>query len=106
MAKKKQARSTPKVVKSATSSNASKYPRHTLEKALRIPQAILEQNAGKECSEKDSASYVGVKFNKGPYMLEVSSALKYGLLERPAVGRLKLTDLAKKILKPQTPSDR
>lgn len=27
------------------------YPRHSLEKALRIPNAILEQNAGKECTD-------------------------------------------------------
>ena len=31
--------------KDLPSSNSSKYPRHNLEKALRIPQAIIEQNA-------------------------------------------------------------
>jgi hypothetical protein len=36
------------------------YPRYALEKALRIPRAILDQNAGKECSDKDSARYSGV----------------------------------------------
>ncbi len=70
--------------KTTESGNSSKYPRHTVERALRIPQAIIEQNAGKECSEEESAKYVGVKFNNGPFMLEVSSALKYGLLERPS----------------------
>jgi len=30
----------------------AKYPRHSIEKVLRIPRAILLQNAGKECSEK------------------------------------------------------
>lgn len=30
------------------------YPRHDVEKALRIPRAILDQNAGKPCSEKEA----------------------------------------------------
>jgi len=78
----------------------AKYPRHTIDKVLRIPRAILDQNAGKECSEKDSAKFVGVGY-AGPYQLEISSAIKYGLLERPSTKRLKITSLAKKILRPQ-----
>ena len=31
-----------------------KYPRHSLEKVLRIPKAILDQNAGRECSDEDT----------------------------------------------------
>jgi hypothetical protein len=82
----------------------AKYPRHTIDKVLRIPQAILEQNAGKECSEKDSAKFVGVGY-AGPYQLEISSAIKYGLLVRPSTKRLKITPLAKKILRPQNPDE-
>src|SRR5438270_13357015 len=78
-----------------------KYPRHSLEKVLRIPKAILDQNAGKECSEQDTAKFLGIKFNRGPYTLEVSSAMKFGLLERPSAGRVAVSDLAKKILRPQ-----
>src|SRR5260370_81142 len=78
-----------------------KYPRHSLEKALRIPKAILDQNAGKECSDKESASFLGVKYNQGPYALEVSSAIKFGLLERPSPGRVAVSEIAKKILRPQ-----
>src|ERR1035438_2607937 len=55
-----------------------KYPRHSLEKVLRIPKAILDQNAGKECSDEDTATFLGIKYNKGPYALELSSALKFG----------------------------
>lgn len=83
-----------------SSGHKAKYPRHTLERALRIPRAILDQNAGRECTEKESASFVGVTYNKGPYALELSSASKFGLLER-SLGRIKLTDLAKMILRPQ-----
>jgi hypothetical protein len=77
-----------------------KYPRHSLEKALRIPKAILDQNAGQDCTEQESADFVGVKYNKGPYALELSSALKFGLLERKG-GKLAVSDIAKKILRPQ-----
>jgi len=85
----------------ATDGGNAKYPRHSLEKSLRIPKAILDQNAGKECSEPDAASFLGVKYHKGPFTLEISSAIKFGLLERPSQGRLALTETAKKILRPQ-----
>jgi hypothetical protein len=78
-----------------------KYPRHSLEKVLRIPKAILDQNAGKECSDEESAGFLGIKYNKGPYALELSSVIKFGLLERPRPGRLAVSDIAKKILRPQ-----
>jgi len=90
--------------KKASSKSKSKtphYPRYSLDKVLRIPKGILEQNAGKECTDEQSASYVGVKYNTGPYFVEINSAIRYGLLERPESGKLKLTDIARKILKPQ-----
>jgi hypothetical protein len=82
------------------------YPRHSLEKSLRIPKGILEQNAGKECTDEQSATYVGVKFNKGPYIVELNSAIKFGLLERPESGKIGLTDISRKILKPQEENDK
>lgn len=88
-------------LKAAKGTGTAKYPRHSLEKALRIPQAILEQNAGRECSIKESASYLGLGTVHGPYTVEVSSATKYGLLERPRPGRVKISDLARKVLRPQ-----
>lgn len=93
--------------KSVTTSNTStsNYPRHSLEKALRIPLAILEQNAGKETSEIEAAKFIGITNTKGPYLLEVSSSTKYGLLERPSTGVLKPSELAKKILRPQGADD-
>lgn len=100
-------KATPKkaVKKSTSSTSSSNFPRHSIEKALRIPKAILDQNAGKECTDQESATYVGVTYNNGPYATEISSSLKYGLLERPAPKRIKLTELAKKILRPQTSED-
>lgn len=89
----------------AASTAHAGYPRHSLERALRIPRAMLDQNAGKECSEAETAGFLGVSYNKGPYALEISSAKKFGLLRRPKAGRAELTELAKKILRPQDPKD-
>jgi hypothetical protein len=90
--------------KVATKSGTPKYPRHTVEKALRIPKAIIEQNAGKECTDKESAKFVGVSFN-GPYKVEVSSAIKYGFLDRPMAGYIEPTERARKAIRPQKPGD-
>lgn len=92
-----------KVITPKTST--SNYPRHSLEKALRIPNAILAQNAGKETPDATAAGYLGITNPTGTFLLEVSSASKYGLLERPSSKILKLTDLALKILKPQNQDD-
>jgi len=90
-----------KTKKASTRTVVPKYPRHSLEKVLRIPKAILDQNAGKECSDEDTAKFLGIKYNRGPYALELNSAVKFGLLDRPSAGRIVVTDLAKKILRPQ-----
>lgn len=82
----------------------AKYPRHSVTRALRIPQAIIEQNAGHACSDRDSAKYVGVGFN-GPFKVEISSALKYGFLERPKPGFVAVTDRARQAIRPQKPGD-
>src|ERR1700680_1807648 len=86
-----------------TSGNA-KYPRHPIEAALRIPRAILDQNAGNACAQKEAAAFLGLK-DHGPFRVEVSSALKYGLLHRPAPGKIEPSVLAKQILRPQKPSE-
>jgi len=82
---------------------APKYPRHNLERALRIPRGILEQNAGRECTDEESATFLGVKYNRGPFLTELSSCIKFGLLNRPSQGHLELTDVARKVLRPQDP---
>lgn len=87
------------------SSHSPKYPRHNLEKALRIPKAIFDQNAGRSCTEQESATFVGVKYNKGPYTSEISSCIKYGLLIRPKPSHLELTEISRQILRPQNQQD-
>jgi hypothetical protein len=87
-----------------SSGGAAKYPRHSVEKALRIPRAIIDQNAGKPCTERESAKYVGVGFN-GPYRVEVSSSIKYGFLARPQAGIVEVTERARQAIRPQKPGD-
>ncbi len=99
---KRRERRQPKARRSgARSAWSAKFPRHSLEKALRIPSAILEQNAGRECSPKEAAVFLGLGSPHGPFMVEVSSAIKFGLLTRPGTARIAITELAKKILRPQ-----
>jgi hypothetical protein len=83
----------------------AKYPRNAVDKSLRIPKAILEQNAGKPCTVKESAAFLGVGA-AGPYQVEVSSGIKYGFLERPTPGQIAVTDRAKRVLRPQDPQDK
>lgn len=87
-----------------SSSANVQFPKHPVQAALRIPRAILDQNAGRECSEAEAAGFVGVGLS-GPTRLELSSARKYGFLERPSPGRVAITDLAKKVIRPQRPND-
>ena len=58
----------------------AKFPRHSVVKALRIPRAILEQNAGKASTQPEAAAFVGVGYG-GPFNVEIGSAIKYGFLE-------------------------
>jgi hypothetical protein len=85
-------------------SGIAAYPRHSVRKALRIPKAVLEQNAGKECTDREAVKFAGLAYH-GPSRVEISSSIKYGFLERPTAGKVAVTDLAKKILRPQNPND-
>lgn len=82
-----------------------KFPKHSILNCIRIPQAIIEQNAGEACTDREGAGFAHLGWN-GDIAVEISSAIKYGLLERPSPGKIKPTDLARKILRPQDPKDR
>ena len=83
---------------------ASDYPRQAVRKAVRIPQAILDQNAGQPCTDRESAGFAGVGYH-GPFRVELSSSIKYGFLDRPEAGTVRVTELAKRVLRPQSRSD-
>jgi hypothetical protein len=90
--------------KNAATSARAKYPRHSVERSLRIPKAILEKNAGKSCTPANAAGYLGVG-PKGPFAVEIASAMKYGFLERPEPGKIQPTELARRIIRPTSPED-
>lgn len=94
-----------RAVQVSTNGKVPNYPRHDLERALRIPKAISDQNAGKDCTEEEAAKYLGIKYAPGPFTSEISSSIKFSLLERPASKTLRLTETAKKIFKPQAAGD-
>jgi len=81
------------------------YPKHPILKCLRIPQAVLENGAGKECTDREAANYAGIGWS-GPVAVEISSAIKYGLLQRPSAGKVEPTDIIRRIVRPQKTTDR
>jgi hypothetical protein len=83
----------------------SGFPRHRLSQCLGIPTAMIERNRGLECTDREAAGYAGLRFG-GRARLQISSAVKYGLLERRSPGRVKPTDLPWKIVTPKTASQK
>jgi hypothetical protein len=73
--------------------------------ALRIPQAILEQNAGNACTPREAAGFARIGWT-GDVGVEISSGSKYGLLERPTPGKIKPTELVRKIVRPEGSSEK
>lgn len=104
-AKKKAARKRSAKKAGATKFGPMVFPKHPILKCLRMPQAVLENNAGKECTDREAAKFAGLGWT-GPLAVEISSALKYGLFERPSSGYVKPTDITRRILKPQKPNDK
>jgi hypothetical protein len=94
----------PRKKSQAFATTRAKYPRHSVERALRIPKIILDQNAGKPCTPETAASLLGGTSAKGPFAVEVASATKYGLLERKE-GEIAPTELARRILRPTSSDD-
>lgn len=81
------------------------YPKDSLLSCLRIPQGIIDQNAGEACTDREAAAFAHVGWT-GEVGVEIGSAIKYGLMDRPTSGKLKPTELARKIVRPQGPKDK
>ena len=104
--KKARKKTAKKAVGSARgSAGRVKFPKHSILGCIRIPQAILEQNVGEACTDKEGAAFAKIGWN-GDIAVEISSASKYGLLERPIPGKIKPTDFVRKITRPQDPKDK
>lgn len=91
--------------KAAKVAQQAKFPRHPVEKSLRVPKAIFDQNAGKPTSLADAAKYTTGGSANGPFNVEVSSSKKYGFL-RSEAGMLVPEERARRILFPQSDTDR
>jgi hypothetical protein len=110
-AKKGRAARKKKAAKKRAGTNAArgagrvKFPKHSIMSCIRIPQAILEQNAGEACTDQEGTTFAHVGWT-GDIRVEISSAIKYGLLERPTPGKIKPTDLVRQITRPQDPKDK
>lgn len=79
----------------------SGFPRHRLSQCLRIPTAVIERSLGLECTDREAARYAGLRLVRRTRQ-EITSAIKYGLLERRSPGRVNPTDIARKIVAPRT----
>src|SRR5262249_7068498 len=90
----------------SNTSGRGNFPRHAVDKSLRVPSLILAQNAGKPCSDSQAAQYAGLQSYKGRFSVEIGSAIKYGFLSRPKQGTIEVTTLARKALRPQEPNDK
>ncbi|OZF33132.1 hypothetical protein CH294_18100 [Rhodococcus sp. 14-2483-1-1] len=115
VAKKAGATSAPKVAKKAGVTKkgspknlpavVAKFPRHTLLQALRIPQAIYQQNGGNPATPKEAVAFAGGRSLTGAYKLEISSAKKYGFIKSEG-GKLLLEERARRAIAPQSDGDR
>jgi hypothetical protein len=88
----------------AAAADVAKFPRHTVEQALRIPEAILQQNAGNPATAAEAVVFAGGKIS-GSWRLEISSAKKYGFL-RSDGPQLVVEERARKAISPQAENDR
>lgn len=105
-AHKKPRKSVKKKVKApAAQRSRVAFPLNALESTLRIPRAILDQNAGRKCSDKQVAEFLGLQTAGGAFGVELGSAIKYGVLARPEPGHVEVTDLGRQILKPKRAED-
>lgn len=88
-----------------TAAPRADFPRHSVEKALRIPQALSDQGASKGATVAEAAQYTMGGKVSGAFNVEVSSAKKYGFL-RSEAGKLVLEDRARRAIAPQSDTDR
>jgi len=56
-------------------------PAHTLEQALRVPRAIVDEHAGKATKPLDVAHAMKVQPGSGPFRMLCGAAIAYGLTE-------------------------
>ncbi len=84
------------------------FPKHTLEKAIEVAQALEEKNAGKPLKAADFAPLLGFKrVQDWRYLDLLRSANQYGLVQGSgSAATIELTPLGQDIVAPSSPSQR
>lgn len=79
------------------------YPSHTLEEALRVPEAIRESNVGSDIETGLLAMYLGTTAKSSGFIMRLNSSAKYGLTQGGhSDPRISLTDHGRAIVTPKT----
>jgi predicted nucleotide-binding protein len=85
----------------------SDYPKHTLEEALAVAQALAEKHGGQPLPPTDTAIALGISPGSSDFRVLLSSSFKYGLTTGSYnQEKVSLTDLARAIVEPRTPEER
>jgi hypothetical protein len=80
------------------------FPKHTLEEALKVAQAIHEKNNDKPMKPMFIAEVIGRKPDSSEFRLLLSSSMRYGLTKGSYVSdTIELTPLGSSIVKPIDP---
>jgi hypothetical protein len=84
----------------------SNVPRHTLQEALRVPQAIADQYGKQPASPVEVGQALGILPTTGHFRSLAGAALAYGLTEGGAFAeRIGLGELGRRIVAPMTEGD-
>jgi hypothetical protein len=82
-----------------------RYPRHNVERALRVANAIIDQAGRGTATIQEVAKWMGFGSAHGPFRVLISSAKKYGFVSGEN-SALTVTDRARRAINPQSDSDR
>jgi predicted nucleotide-binding protein len=85
----------------------SDFPKHTLEEALAVAEALEEKHGGQPLPPTDTAIALDISPGSSDFRLLLSSSIKYGLTSGSYnQERVSLTDLGRRIVEPVSADDR
>lgn len=107
-AKKAKKARRPRPTQAAAQGGPWTFPKHNLEKAIEVAQALEEKNAGKPLKSADFAPLLGFKRVQDWRYLEIlRSANQYGLVQGSgSAATIELTPLGQDIVAPSSPTQR
>ena len=79
----------------------SEFPKHTLDQAIGVAQALYEKNGGQPMPPTDTAIAMGISPGSSSYRIILASSLKYGLTSGSyKADRIAIQDLGRNIVEP------